>query len=371
MKKWWSRFVLIATVVLFVLGTVFIFNQTTQFLDIFKAVSSELYNSFLIFFILFYGIVLLLPVYILFKLPKTLVPPQNQDSKEYEIYLRKLKKRLQNNILLKGCTIESEEDIQKAFLILDDKANQLIKTSSTSVFLSTAISQNGKMDGLIVLFTQIVMIWRISKIYLNRPSFRDLLALYTNVFSTVFIATNLEEIAITEQMQPLLAPVLSSSLISTIPGSGIVVKIITDSLVQGTGNSLLTLRIGVLSKKYFNTIEQKEKCFLYRSASVEALGMLADTIGNTARLVSKSILKAAYKSSTQAAMGLMDTATCASNSVREFVSSTITTTISTIETTSKSTTDSIANASRYLLKNTFVFIIKRNLCKETLGTKNV
>ena len=87
-----------------------------------------------------------------------------------------------------------ESKIKQAEDQLDKKANQEIKTTAQTIFVSTAISQSGSLDSFVVLFGQVKMIWRIAKIYNQRPALRELVKLYANVAVTSFAAKAIEDI---------------------------------------------------------------------------------------------------------------------------------------------------------------------------------
>jgi hypothetical protein len=64
--------------------------------------------------------------------------------------------------------------------------------------------QNSRLDGLVVLFTQIQMINRIARIYVQRPSRRELARLYVNVAGTAVLTTSsLESLDLGELLAPL------------------------------------------------------------------------------------------------------------------------------------------------------------------------
>ena len=68
-------------------------------------------------------------------MPKALVPPANQNSMEFELYIEKLKKRLSTNKYLQSFPLNSRDDIETAYICLDAEANKQIRSAAAVVFL--------------------------------------------------------------------------------------------------------------------------------------------------------------------------------------------------------------------------------------------
>jgi len=204
--------------------------------------------------IVIYAFVVFVPLVYMFSKSKKLVPPDNSESKEYKNYLETLKKRLKKNKILSNLNVkvENEEDIKKAFNILDKHANELVIKSSSLVLITTAISQYGYADAFIVMLTQIKMIWKITHIYNQRPMISDILRLYANVAATMYAAGNLEQIIddidLAQYIPSIVASAPSGFLDKISLGT---LSIITNSIIDGVINSLLVLRVGLITKNYF------------------------------------------------------------------------------------------------------------------------
>ena len=84
--------------------------------------------------------------------------------------------------------LEEAGGLDKARLLLEKESNQIIQRNASAVFLTTAISQNGRLDSLTVLATQIRMVWQIAHLYNQRPSLREMSWLYGNVAVTTLLA---------------------------------------------------------------------------------------------------------------------------------------------------------------------------------------
>ena len=125
------------------------------------------------------------------QLPPALVPPKETSGPKHEAYLQTLRSRLANNPRTRELPLSTNADVEAAIAHLSKEADVVVRRTASTVFLSTALMQNGRLDGLIVLFTQIQMVGRIARIYVQRPSPRELLRLYANVGGTAFIATRI------------------------------------------------------------------------------------------------------------------------------------------------------------------------------------
>src|SRR5947209_19411057 len=88
--------------------------------------------------------------------------------------------------------LATETEIENAITILSVDADTVVRRTASTVFLSTALMQNGRLDALILLFTQINMVTRVARVYVQRPSPRELIRLYLNVAGTAFISSGLE-----------------------------------------------------------------------------------------------------------------------------------------------------------------------------------
>ena len=108
------------------------------------------------------------------QLPPALVPPKETSGPKHEAYLQTLQTRLANNPRTRELPLSTPTEIETAVAHLSKEADLVVRRTASTVFLSTALMQNGRLDGLIVLFTQIQMVARIARIYVQRPSPREL-----------------------------------------------------------------------------------------------------------------------------------------------------------------------------------------------------
>ncbi|MEM9391459.1 MAG: DUF697 domain-containing protein, partial [Bacteroidota bacterium] len=150
-----------------------------------------------------------IPVILLARLPRSISSSEMDDANAYAI---RLKRRLAGNKHVKAAKIDLSDPagLGKALELLRAKAEETINTTATAVFLTTAVSQNGKLDALTIFITQTRMIWKIAHLYWQRPSLRDMLRLYANVGGSALIASELEDIDITRQIEPIMSAILKS-----------------------------------------------------------------------------------------------------------------------------------------------------------------
>ena len=177
-----------------------------------------------------------------------------------------------------------------------------------AVFLSTAVSQSGRLDGLMVLVTQCRLVWQIAHLYWQRPASGDLIALYGNVAAAAFVAQNVEDMDLSELIEPLLAPVLANSVVAAIPGFAQVASLVTTSCVDGTVNAFLTLRIGCLASGYCSSVIKPTAKSLRHTATLEAAGMLGSVAKQGAERIGVVIWDAAKSTTGIATSALTDTA---------------------------------------------------------------
>lgn len=206
---------------------------------------------------------------------QTVLDEETRKSKK--IYKRVTKNLLSNNIVKET----SKEELKKALKDRDNlrkelsnvynndikkEINKIIIKNAKTVMISTAISQNGKLDMFTVLAVNLKMIKELVVICGFRPSFQNLGKLSVNVLVTALIAEGLEDLNLNE-----LFPTTSTGILADIP----FIKPIISSIMQGISNALLTLRIGIVTRRYlFSDIKQLSKKEIRRDALKESIKML-------------------------------------------------------------------------------------------------
>ncbi len=241
----------------------------------------------------FYGLTVLLvymliyrPIHIIIFSPSfSIETTLDEDSKKrnHAVYKRVAKRLLSNADLPDiekdklNTALNNREALKEALnhtynKVIKKQLNQMIRKHAKTVMISTAISQNGRLDFFTVIIVNLKMIKELVVSCGFRPSYRNLAKLTINVMTTALIAEGLENMDI--------ADVLPQSTLNSI-GEIPLIKPLMSSVTQGISNALLTLRIGIVTRKYLFTDAAditKEK--IRRDALLEATGMLPAVIGD-------------------------------------------------------------------------------------------
>jgi hypothetical protein len=269
------------------------------------------------------GLVLLfvVPVVQVVRLPGTLSRPSETSGPHWERFVRRYARRLVRNSTVRNDYAEHESlrkaltqgaepavletEVEGAVAFLDAKAREIIGRHAAAVFASTAVSQSGRLDSLIVISAQLRMVREIAALYYQRPRPRELWGLYANVGAAAFVAGELQD---SEVLAVLGAPV-TAGISGFIPLSGTdpLVSLLVNSLLDGSANAFLTLRIGALAKRYCGLRLEGDRRAVARSASMEAAGLLAGVVSQGASRIAvmtrKLVLDGAVKGTTRAFQG--------------------------------------------------------------------
>lgn len=134
------------------------------------------------------------------------------------------------------------EELNRVFdKSIKKELNKIIIKNAKTVLVSTAVSQNGRLDMLMVMSVNLKMIKELVLKCGFRPSYANLGKLSVNVFGTALIAEGLENLDISD-----ILPQSATSMLAEVP----LIKPIMSSIVQGISNALLTIRIGIVARKY-------------------------------------------------------------------------------------------------------------------------
>jgi len=298
MKKQIAGLLIPVGILILIFFIIFVINQTANIVNLAGNVNPAFGKGVLYALLIIYAVIITTPFIIFFKMPRILQPPEDEYSPEYEIFLKKLRTRLSKNAYVKenSLPLKTREDIEKALKLLNSKADDVTRSTASTVFVTTAISQNGLLDALMVLSAQIRLIWRVAHVYNQRPLLRESVYLYANVAGTAFVTSELEDLDVSDQIEPVMASVFGGGVAGTIPGVNAVTNLITNSIVEGAANAFLTLRVGAITKRYFSSLTKQKKNLLRKSASLEAGSMLGSIVFKSAGMVSEAIWKASKKS---------------------------------------------------------------------------
>jgi hypothetical protein len=158
------------------------------------------------------------------------------------------------------------------------------------------------------------MVWRIAKVYYQRPMLRELVQLYANVVGTAFLASEFEDIDISEQVEPILSSTLGAMAV-TIPGFQLAASILINSVLTGTANAFLTLRVGILARRYCGSLVCPDKRALRRTASAEAAKLLGAIVSRGTIRLSRALWKASRGKVGATVSGMKDYARGARESI--------------------------------------------------------
>jgi hypothetical protein len=222
------------------------------------------------------------------RLPAALGPPEEESGPKYDAYLQTVRARLATNPRTRDLPVVTKEEIEKAIGHLSTQADSVVRRTASTVFLSTALMQNGRLDGLIVLFTQIQMVGRIARIYVQRPSPREFVRLYANVAGTAFVASGLESLDLGEMVAPLAVSVVPA-LKGGIPGLSGISALLVKCVSNGAANAFLTLRVGEVARRYCELTSKCPPELIRKSATAAAVHHLGRIVRENGALVVKKI----------------------------------------------------------------------------------
>jgi hypothetical protein len=288
MYKTIKNVALIAGVLILFFLVLFVINQTVQVVELASRLSPVFGTIILWLLIGLYAAFVIVTTLFYLRLPKPLKPPESEMEPQFSLYLKALRERLVSNPLLKGYDLSCRAGIEKALENLGGKCDVIIRDSAAAVFVSTAISQSGRLDTIFVLTANFRMVWRIARVYYQRPVLRDLIYLYANVVATAFVAGELDEAEIGEQIEPILSSALSAMSFS-IPGVQAAAAIVVNSILTGAANAFLTLRIGIIARRYCGTLVVSDRKALRRAAIAEAAKLLGSIVKRGTARISRAL----------------------------------------------------------------------------------
>lgn len=298
-KKPYKTLVLTVATIFLVSFAIIMINQVSQLIQTATAVNPLLGQVLLLFFIFLFIFGLLSVAGIIVSLDKPLIIPDVNDKEAYATYISKLKKRLVKNKYLKNNNfiwnpdIDELDQVEEAIELLNQESIRMIKKESSAVFITTAVSQNGSLDSIFVFVSATRLVWQIAMLYNQRPAISDLTKLYSNVFGTVLLSRQIDDLdLLSEQLEPVISSIFGGSVGSIVPGVSFAVTFIVDSLMEGSINALLMLRVGLITQRYLSSITKVDNRTIGKSATIQACNLLGTLISEN----SKRIVDAIYNS---------------------------------------------------------------------------
>lgn len=288
--KWTYYFIAVGLFILFLL------MLTSSVLD----VGDRLYTLHPYVSYGFYGLTVIL-VYVLILRPMHIIIVAQTFNIQTSLEVGKNKRIIKQSAqrLLKATYIlEDDKDMLKASLKdtqalieiltklyqgpVKKEMMRVIKEHAKTVMISTAISQNGRLDFFTVLIVNLKMIKELVLISGYRPGLSALAKLSIQVMSTALVAEGLENIDIGDVM-----PQQTLQSISEIP----LIKPILSSTTQGISNALLTLRVGIVTREYlFVSSQGLTKPAIRKTALLEAAALTPGVVADGLSILPKKVL---------------------------------------------------------------------------------
>jgi len=247
--------------------------------------------SFLIIYFLF-----LRPILIVLRSPSFSVKTvlEKDSKKNYGLYKKITKNIVKSNVLKEkenNYLMDSMNDynnLKQALNLvfnssLKREINKCIIKNAKTVMISTALCPNGRLDLLTVLTVNLKMIKEIVQMCGFRPNYKNLSKLSINILITALIAEGMENVKIDD----FLPNNLSNSL-----GEVPLLKPLLSSVTQGVTNALLTVRIGIVCRKYlFKEGEEITRDKIRKQALKEAVKLLPFVVKDTITFFPQKIMK--------------------------------------------------------------------------------
>ena len=245
----------------------------------------------------------LAPTVWLVRLPRALRYPDSNDAPAIAAYQARLRAHLATIPRLSNLAITTDAEVHHALEQLRTAAEAETRRTAAAALTSTALLQNGKLDGLVVLVSQVQLIWRIARIYGLRPSLQQMTYLYGNVGASVLIANGIEEVDFAELTAPIVQAATPAA-VANIPGLGGIGNLLTNSLASGSANAFLTLRVGLIAQAYCAPEHAPQRATIKHNAALRAAQMLGVIVKDCGTHISQAVygrIKNSIVSTAQAA----------------------------------------------------------------------
>ena len=233
----------------------------------------------------------------LFARQAKLMLQKDASAEEREAFLAEMHRRLTRNSYVQAAKLDPDapDFMGQALALLDARAEAEIRSGGKKVFLGTALAQNGRLDALIVFFALCRMVWRISAVYNQRPSPREIWSVYSTVSSATFVAFSIEALnipqTIADAINELVPSVTPAMAASSVPFVGAAMHVFTTSLIDGAANSLLAVRAGVITRKAYRYAMYGGKDSLRSSTVRETGAILLDISQESIGAIIKALKK--------------------------------------------------------------------------------
>lgn len=211
-----------------------------------------------------------------------------------------------------------EEKLLRCYEVIDDVCVDIINTRAKNVFLTTAFSQNGKLDAIFILINQVKLISELVEVQRTRTNIKDLYKIYSNIILNSISADLLSE----ADLSTYIMSIMSSTSISNIPGASVTGAIVARSVLEGSANSILTLRVGYLTLEILKGENLSEKNRLRSSATSKAMKHFPGLLVGVVKLFTSAITGSITSKVKDMGEGIWDTGVNAAETVTETITDT-------------------------------------------------
>lgn len=272
------------------------------------------------------------PVALMMRLPRMLPPPKDTSEPAYSLHQAWLKKHLSEHPDMQVQTFARRDDFPAALGVLDEQARRLIHQTAGGVFVSTALIQNGRLDGLVMLGMQLKLIWQLAALYRLRPTPRQITYLYGNVAGAMLLSNQLDDLDFAELASPIVTSV-APSMATAMPGMQGIGQLLVNSIASGSANAFLTLRVGLIAQAYCVPSVEPSPADVRQSATRQALTMLGAITREQGQKVAKGVWDSVKDATVDTLQNMTQTVSKATQAATE-----------TVKTTATQTTTMVANA---------------------------
>ncbi len=229
----------------------------------------------------------------LFFRDKALIIRRDPSEEDRQGFTRELMRRLRKNPLVSHLDADDPHYLAACMAELNGRADAEIRRTGQRVFLATALSQNGRLDAIIVFFVLCRLVWRISGIYNQRPHPAEIVSLYSAVITSSFLAFSFEELDLSTEvavsfgeMIHATAPAMATS---AVPFVGSALQKFTASVIDGAANCYLTLRAGIITRNAFAFNLEGERMPSRAEVFKEAGAILFSMSGGVLQIVAQTL----------------------------------------------------------------------------------
>jgi hypothetical protein len=114
------------------------------------------------------------------------------------------------------------------------------------------------------------------------------------VAGTAFIAGEIQDVDLGDQVEPILSSALSA-LGASLPGLQVAGAVLTNCVLDGSANAFLTLRVGMIAKRYCGALVLEPKASLRRAATCEAAGYLGAIVAEGSARITRAVCRVAVE----------------------------------------------------------------------------